>query len=87
MSGWIKTRYLNAAKTSKSFLLINAGKTVCDRPYTLKGRSIMDLKPDEVSAIYEEKLDTTTTVLPVIQNVTEDVIAPNATTLIDFSKV
>lgn len=84
VSDWIRIQYSNAAKTSRSFFLSNAGNTLCERPYTLQGKSIMDLKSTDVND-YNEKLDTTTIAL-ILENTTEAAVA-ETTTSIDFSKV
>jgi hypothetical protein len=85
VADWIRSQYQNAAKTSKSFLLVNAGQTLCNRPYNLQGKSIMDLKSDDVKSDYIEKLDTTTA--PSIAESTTETASNETTTLVDFSKV
>ncbi|VDL75653.1 unnamed protein product [Nippostrongylus brasiliensis] len=74
----IEDRYKNAAKEGKQFAISNANDTICDRPYTLRHRPLLDVDTDELQP-YDEKLDTTTvppTTTPEAKSTTEEVTTP-----------
>lgn len=58
VANWIKYKYRSAAENNLGFLLKNG--IVCDRPYRLRDRALLELEEDEFEDDWDAALDTTT---------------------------